>query len=176
MNLKDIEDLAEELVKKYNPTVIVPFPFKKILEDKSDLRIFESEKLGEDVSGAISYLTDKKIYVILINAHKTVSRKYFTTAHEIGHYFLHKELISKSEILVDNDPNVDNLSVLYLSDNPLNPSQTETEANRFAASLLMPKEWVIKAWNELKDVEDCAKVFNVSVSSMSIRLEKMKLL
>jgi Zn-dependent peptidase ImmA (M78 family) len=40
----------------------------------------------------------------------------------------------------------------------------------------MPKDLVISAWSTLKNIEECAKIFNVSVSAMSIRLERLGLI
>ena len=65
--------------------------------------------------------------------------------------------------------------MMFRSDNAPT-TEMEIEANRFAASLIMPEKWVLKAWSELENVVECAKVFNVSVSAMSIRLERLGLL
>lgn len=64
--------------------------------------------------------------------------------------------------------------MLYRRDEAVS-TKLETEANNFAASLIMPAELVKRAWEKLRDVEDCAQVFNVSVEAMSIRLSRFGL-
>ena len=51
----------------------------------------------------------------------------------------------------------------------------EVEANKFAASFLMPRNLVEKVWQKLKDVDECAHIFSVSIVAMSIRLSELDL-
>lgn len=174
MDLREVEQQAESLAKQYNPSGLSPFPFESIINSNSDLEVF-SVKISESVSGVITYDVSTSKYRIFMNPDKPATRQQFTLAHEIGHYFLHKDIIKSEEGLIDVDGNLDGGNILYRLDEG-ESTKVEVEANRFAASLIMPKELVEKAWNELKNVEECAKVFNVSVSAMSVRLERLKLL
>lgn len=167
------QNLGEELALKYNPQGIVSFPFSKILEENPDLSIVYVA-LDENVSGVSSYISSNKRFVVAINSSKAINRQYFTTAHELGHYFLHKDIIEKEGVLISQAENIDGDYALYRLDDS-EYSEIETEANYFAASLLMPKDQVHKVWSTLHKVEECAKVFNVSVSAMSVRLEKLGL-
>ena len=178
MDLLEISNLEEELAKKYNSEGLVPFPYENIQKDKGDLDIFLTDFEGKDeVSGAISYDKNTKRFSILINKTKPKTRQNFTIAHEIGHYFLHQETIKSKEAIIDGDSFLDGGQVLYRLDTiDQSTIEVEREANNFAASLIMPKNLVEKVWNTFKDVEECARVFQVSVSAMSIRLERLKLI
>lgn len=172
MTRDQICQLAEEIAQKYNTENLSPFPFEKIEEALKNVKIY-SAALDEQISGAIGF--NEKIFTIFINSTKPTTRQYFTTAHELGHYFLHKDLIKKQEVLVDSDAYLDGNSFLYRHD-AAEPTIIETEANNFAASLIMPEKLVRKAWESLKNIEECAKVFNVSTIAMTVRLERLKLI
>lgn len=174
MLISEVIKLAEEKARKYNPEGLSPFPFQKITEDCRELHIAYGE-LKEDASGLIFFDKTDSTYNIFINLKKSLTRQYFTTAHEIGHYFLHQVVINNEEALIDQDETLDNLgSILFRLDNG-ERSVIEKEANIFAASLIMPETLVRDAWSRIKDVEECAKVFNVSIAAMSIRLERLGL-
>lgn len=120
--------------------------------------------LKPGISGEIRPSTEAPAgFLIRINRHEKKERQRFTLAHEIGHYILHRHLI-RSGITDD---------IMYrsgLSD------QYESEANRFAAELLMPRAIVrerIKQSGRPADDElagALAKEFQVSVPAMKIRL------
>lgn len=166
--------MAEKIANQYNPEGFSPFPFEKIQGDKKDLSIFINDQMGDDISGAIMFDAENDNFSILINKNKPKTRQHFTIAHEVGHYFLHQNEI-KNNPFIDGDNNLDSGNILYRADNyPSN--QLETEANNFAASLIMPEKLVRRAWNDIQDVEKCASIFNVSVSAMAIRLERLGLL
>jgi len=52
----------------------------------------------------------------------------------------------------------------------------ELLADYFATCMLMPREWVVKKWAEVKDLDRIAKVFAVPKSAMCIRLRLMGLI
>ena len=83
----------------------------------------------DNVDGFLEYPrkahTKPKIY---LNKNRTAARKKFTLAHELGHFVLHKDTNKKYRF--DRfDYSKDDLT-----------TKEETEANYFAASLLVPKE------------------------------------
>lgn len=176
MDIREVTQKAEDLASKYNPECYTPFPFEKIENDNQDLRILYTDSLEAHISGAIIYNDEDKVFAILINKLKPETRTQFTIAHELGHYFLHKEFIVKNKAVVDGDGSLDGQIILYRDDCQENRTILEIEANNFAASLIMPEKFVRSVWNKLQDVEQCAKAFKVSVSAMSIRLERLKLL
>ena len=100
-------------------------------------------------------------YNIYINRNEPATRQRFTIAHEIGHFILHRELIEQQKG-----------SVLYRKDFN-NNSPAESQANFFAAALLMPRQEILKAWNTLNNIQDIANCFEVSRDAAYIRLNKM---
>ena len=183
MNRNECESKAGEIRKLYNPLDLSPFPYQNITNSISELeiRFFEfSEESIKSLSGAIT--CDEKDsagvktyeFHININSSKSSEKQNFTLAHELGHYFLHKDKIKIEGIIVDSDFFEGNRALFSLDELEIN--KMEIEANNFAYALIMPTELVVQAWNSLRDVQSCAKVFNVSVSTMSIRLEHLKLL
>lgn len=173
MTILEICNKAEELAQRYNPQGLSPFPYKGIQEDKKDFAIF-SVDAADEISGAISYIKDEQIFKIIININKSKTRQNFTIAHELGHYFLHPDVIKGEDVLIDGEGFLDGSTILYRLDNPTR-NILETEANNFAASLLMPTTLVIRAWNTMKDIGELAKLFSVSPTAMSIRLERLGL-
>lgn len=172
MDTVRIGALAEEYAQKYNPKRVAPFPYENILEDCQDLDIFFSSLKDTEVSGATLFQDGQ--FSILINADKPENRQHFTLAHELGHYFLHKELLQEEGGFIDQDDQLDGNRVLYRLDSA-SRSELETQANRFAASLLMPRELVKDAWRSTGTIEECAKIFKVSTIAMNIRLTELEL-
>ncbi|PIP15294.1 hypothetical protein COX47_00420 [Candidatus Roizmanbacteria bacterium CG23_combo_of_CG06-09_8_20_14_all_35_49] len=93
--------------------------------------------------------------VIGYNDDKHHNRKRFTVAHEIGHL-----------ILGHTQQNYD----------LENKSIDDTEANQFAAELLMPLEMLKNDIKIIKNVKDLAKKYVVSEEAMWIRLIECKLI
>lgn len=174
MNTNLVAHKAEKIAESYNADKIAPFPFGKVEESHPDLKIYLSE-MEEGVSGAILYDEKDSNFKILVNLKKPKTRQYFTIAHELGHYFLHQNIIKKGQFLIDGDQALSGEAMLYRMDNA--PStEIEIEANQFAATLLMPEKLVRKAWKLINNVEECAELFKVSIVAMSIRLENLKLI
>lgn len=123
--------------------------------------LYENGDWPETVSGMI--LKDRKGggksgYAVIVNDKHCEVRRRFTIAHEIGHFILHPDLIGDR---IGDDG-------LYRSHLP---NIRETEANRFAANLLMPTELIEKAEAAGVDtIPDLARIFEVSRSTMSARL------
>ena len=177
--LKEAAEKGEEIAKKFNPKTNIPFPFEEIIEEHKDLElrfgdlssvdIPNDDGLYNDLSGLILYENNQKKFIIFIEKSKPENRQYFTVAHELGHYFLHQDVLKKENLVVDGD------ATLYRLDSGLSNTQ-ESQANYFAASLLMPEEKVKKAWKFFdKDIERCAKLFCTSLAAMSIRVDILDL-
>lgn len=111
---------------------------------------FDSNQLY-NVSGAILYKDGKP--TIFINSKQPTRRKAFTLAHELGHYLLHE---NNTHFRLDKQ-SYDNSDM------------EETEANYFAASLLMPKKRFIEVYNFLKSEKLVGEYFGVSVSAVRAR-------
>ena len=180
MTLEEIRNQAEELANKYNPEWMVPFPFENILNDHKDMSIFFVDfppEYGENISWMIRYKQSSQEYHILINTKKAENRKYFTIAHEIWHYFLHKPILAKTAhwILIDEVKFLD-WDVTLFRDDDVHNRKIESEANNFAASLIMPKRYVETIWDSNHSIEECAQIFWVSAVAMTIRLTALWLI
>jgi len=107
-----------------------PVPVEKIAKARG-ARIFY-QSLEDDVSGFL--YRDTAQAVIGVNTHHAPARQNFTTAHELGHLLLHDQ----EQLHVDHGFRVrlrDDVS-------SQGTDEAEREANFFAASLLMPKEFL----------------------------------
>jgi len=174
MTLTKIRALAEEYAKKYNPDHVAPFPHENVLEQHQDLHIHFVELEDKDVSGVILYKDNE--FTILVNIAKPITRQHFTLAHELGHYFLHQDTVRQEQGIVDTDDMIEGLSAQYWLDNPGQVGMLEIEANSFAASLIMPEDLVYRAWEATTDIVACARIFNVSIANMALRLTKLGVL
>ena len=163
MTLSHIRALAEEYATKYNPDNVSPFPYENILKQHPDLKIYFTVLEDDNVSGVILFKDSE--FSILINTSKPVTRQNFSLGHELGHYFLHQDTLRKEQGIVDGD---ENQGVLYRLDG--SGTDQEEEANNFAASLIMPADLVRRAWEVTTNIEECARIFSVSVVAMSVRL------
>lgn len=110
------------------------------------------------VSGATRKVGD--LWIILINADEAPVRQRFTIAHEIKHI-------------------LDDQAVTHLREAGATESDwlTERICDYFAACLLMPRPLVKRAWTTRTQREIAlAKLFNVSLDAMRIRLQQIGLI
>lgn len=120
-----------------------------------------TEPLPDDISGKIErdWMDD---FVITLNAGHSSTRRRFTLAHEIAHFVMHRDLIGDG--ITDN--------ALY-RDARLG-DERERQANRYAATLLMPPDLVKKVWNEgVFTAEGMAARFDVSPAVAEIRMREL---
>lgn len=116
---------------------------------------------NKGINGVIEWNVDNanakaKIY---INKDYSSERRRFTLAHELGHFILHP---NQKKLRVD----------IYDYSKDSQESIDETEANYFAASLLMPKEEFYRMLNVSEgDIKLTAKYFGVSLSAVENRLQ-----
>lgn len=105
-------------------------------------------------------LNGKEFSIITINETSNSSRQRFTLAHEFGHFIMH----NGKHLLYDAEEN------LWDWDGY---KQIETEANYFAAELLMPEEIFLKFTKaqpfSLEYLEKTTNVFQTSFLATSIR-------
>ncbi|PRX57524.1 ImmA/IrrE family metallo-endopeptidase [Flagellimonas meridianipacifica] len=108
---------------------------------------------------------------IRYNKNESQKRQRFTIAHELGHFVLHRE---SKPLFVDKSK-----KIMYRDgDSTTGEFRQEREANAFAASLLMPKEFIQKAMAKApKNTEDIvtylANKFKVSEQAMNFRLANL---
>ena len=136
------ENNLEDIVESYDGITAWEYDFGK-----------DSDK----ISGAIAYTSEPnpkpRIY---INKDLSPERKTFTLAHEFGHFILHngcgKFRLDFFDMYSDEE------------------AKDETEANYFAASLLMPEERFLKFYEAGLDEKSIAEYFGVSVAAVRVRL------
>mgnify|MGYP000341998923 CR=1 FL=1 len=156
-----IEKVVASLLEKHQVDR-APVPVERIVASygihlrKGDL---------EDVSGLI--VRDGNSVTIGVNAKQSRTRQRFTIAHEFGHFLLHEGMSSH----VDRNYRVNFRS----SESSLAVDVEEIEANFFAASLLMPKQFLheadaVEAVDSDRSVGQLASMFNVSRHAMSLRI------
>lgn len=173
MSLSQIRALAEEYALKYNPDNVAPFPYENITAEHDDLRVYFTAMEDGNVSGATLFKDGK--FNILVNNDKSPARQHFTLAHELAHYFLHQDTLRTEHVLIDGEANLDSPNILYRLDDA-DTQRIETEANNFAASLIMPTDLVRRAWEATGSIQECARIFSVSPIAMSIRLTRLGLI
>ncbi|WP_227287008.1 ImmA/IrrE family metallo-endopeptidase [Boseongicola sp. H5] len=121
--------------------------------------------LAPNISGMLERVGEK--FLITLNTGDSYTRQRFTLAHELGHYMLHRHLVGDG---LDDDRAYRSTNVGKYHNTMIGPKE-ETEANKFAASLLMPSESVNREWAKPGSTPaQMASLFGVSEHAMSIRL------
>ena len=115
--------------------------------------------LPGDISGKI-YHKDNKICVEL-NKREHPYRMRFTLAHELGHYLLHKKELDKEG------------QILERSSYTLNDKKMESQANQFAARLLMPSYKIKELFRNHNMIPELSDYFQVSEIALGFRLMNM---
>lgn len=106
-------------------------------------------------------------FLITVNKSHGEQRRRFTIAHEIGHFLLHKELIGDG---VDDNKAFRSTPAGNFYNKSIKPHH-ETEANNFAAKLLMPKYLLEQEIEKGSGFYELCNDFGVSQSAMTYRLK-----
>jgi len=114
----------------------------------------------KDISGAL----DRGNNTIYINGDERYERQSFTLAHEIGHYLLHQDksydLLHRSDLQTPYE----------------NKEEEESEADAFAASLIMPRSLMRQQWKINPEISYIANMFGTSHTAAEYRLKNLGLL
>jgi Zn-dependent peptidase ImmA (M78 family) len=165
MSAAQIEDRAAALLKQHELYAVPINPVT--LAQRIGLSVFDAE-FGEDSISGVLRKEDGR-FQILVNEHHSPLRKRYTVAHEIAHFCLHSKEI---ESFVDPELN------LFRSKSESSQSEDrsmETQANMFAAALLMPEPFIREAIRETTNLDQLATRFRVSRHAMGIRLNNLDL-
>lgn len=158
--LENIESSKErDIVSQY----LSDLPFDVVaLADALGIAVKESNELPQSISGFIQQAQDGTVF-ICVNSKHHINRKRFTIAHELGHYFLHREHLLDG--IIEN--RIERGSVR---------NKMEYQANNFAGNLLMPESQFTHLWyNEYCSIESMADYFRVSVDAISTRASFLNL-
>jgi len=102
-----------------------------------------------------------KVYAA-VNSRHHLHRRRFSLAHELGHYFLHKDGKFEEPITIDSPPSEE--------DELGSKDPAESEADLFAGELLVPLE-MLKP-HVKKGIPELSKMFLVSEQVVSIAISK----
>jgi Zn-dependent peptidase ImmA (M78 family) len=143
-----------------------PVDIQSIIRDAGIL--YSEEPLGPKESG----LLDRYFggYRIVVNIDHPLPRRRFTAAHELGHYVYHRDLIGDG---ISDAAYRTNDSGRYR--NAKIRPRHETEANQFAATVLMPEALINRLSHEENlpipaRIDDLARLLEVSEQALRIRL------
>ncbi len=155
--IEQLSEIIHEDLNLENKIQIDPV----IIAEKLGFTVFKSNFDSDNISGMVINSNDEK--AIYINENDSINRQRFTIAHELGHILLH------------HNPNEESFKeVDFRKNNSFD--ERETQANSFAASLLMPRTKATEIWYKLQDVDNFADIFQVSKQAASIRLENLGLI
>lgn len=165
---RKIETQVHDLLASHGITD-APVPVERMAKAQG-ARIFY-KSLDDDVSGFI--YRDQTQTVIGVNTHHAPVRQNFTIAHELGHLLLHDQ----EQLHVDHTFRVR----LRSSVSSQGTDEAEREANLFAATLLMPKQFLEAdlAAEEYLDLLDSellralARKYGVSTEALVNRLKNL---
>ncbi len=116
----------------------------------------------QEIDGGSLIIDGKKKFTIFLSPFTTPLRDNFTIAHELGHYVLHYLLIPNSK-----SP----LCFTRYGSGPI-----EWQANRFAASLLMPQSIFTEAYGKYRgNISLLSGYFDVSSKAVEIRVQSLRL-
>ncbi|EKF9738680.1 Ribosomal protein L22 [Vibrio cholerae] len=127
------------------------------------------EIMPDNVSGYIERVDEFK-YRIAYNAFHPRVRQRFTIAHELGHFYKHRDILGRG-----TGDNKAYRSIETGHDNPNVTQVHETEANAFAADLLMPRALIEKWRDEGLSFSDIRHKLDVSESALRFRLKNLNI-
>jgi Zn-dependent peptidase ImmA (M78 family) len=154
-----LENLTSNILLN-NDLYKIPANILKIAE-ANDINVFKAD-LEKKILGAIHYDKDAKKYSIILNQNQDSKQQRFTLAHELGHFFLHKDILEADELHID---------VMYRIEDA-----EEKEVDYFASALLMNRMLLERMYESNPSIRELAEMFDVSASVMTLRLDILGLL
>lgn len=158
---EEIKQQANNLLSSY---LHIQDPMERVTKIASDNGIGIFENMLFEISGALRKEGDR--WVIYVNSTDSIERKLFTIAHELGHFFTHKDVCDE---FVDGQLISRNEQEKYAA--------LELEANEFAGNLIMPESEVRKRVTTeqitMETVQSLARSFGVSTIAMTTRLKNL---
>ena len=135
------------------------------------IKLDKNAHLADGLSGEIRKLNEGE-YQISVQASEHYYRKRFTMAHELGHFLLHKDKIGDG---VNDTPAYRTYEKAELFNSNIT-AEHESEANAFAAALLMPKEAIeYYVREEGKSIKEMTSIFQMSERALGIRIKNLGL-
>lgn len=120
-------------------------------------------KPGMAYSGQAKFDAADEVFICEFNPAEVSYRQRFTQAHELGHVIL-------GHVNDGREPKRDTTYPVKTHD------PDEIAANRFAAELLMPADYVRNAVKRNRNLSSLAALFDVSTTAMRYRLKNLGIL
>lgn len=163
----------KDTVEKYKADI--PVKVGSLAEDL-DVKVIATGDLPEGISGSFSKEDDD--YVIYVDESHPIERQRFTIAHELGHFYKHRNELEPGEEILNPSKKEKVMQRANHSSHAIEDPEArkkEIEADEFAAELLMPKEKFISVWTQSKKLRDVASFFQVSPVAANIRAMNLNL-
>ena len=156
----EIEKKADEFTEAYfEPPVPV---YEVARENKVEVYTADFEELADTFSGFCDFNSDN----IYLNQEDASKKQYFTAAHELGHWILHKD-----DYVADPEKYVFMPKRRAIA-NDSSSDHMEREADYFATCLLLPRVLVKKFYPHYSSSQ-LAEIFNVPRILMEKRLKEV---
>ena len=160
MSIEDAKEKALEVLEEYGLTEPPVNPAYIAEKENLTVKLHPFPKPHRGISGFIHY-TSKTIYINEFESF--IPKRIFTIAHELGHYFLHKDWIENNyRIAMRNTGGI-----------RIKNSIEETEANTFAANLLVP-DFMLNIYKKVSLPYNLAILFGVSEPVIRFRMDQEK--
>ena len=135
-----------------------PVPTTLITQAYDNLPIEVRQLPLKAYHGAVWRLSD--CWIVQLSSNDTPARQRFTLYHEIFHILAHCKATPVFK------------KVASRRDGSFN----ELLADHFSAVILMPKEWIMKIWPEVKDIRQMAAIFDVPQPVMWLAIKSLHLI
>ena len=148
--MAEIVEKVRTILTKHN-LESAPVPIERVANLFS-IKIVPYSKFTQQISGTI--IKDENFIAIGVNSNDAVVRQRFTIAHELGHFLLGHDIAQTLD-----DAKLDR------------PIDNEKEADKFAAELLIPIDFLKKDIESgIKNLAELSRRYEVSEQAMSVRL------
>lgn len=144
-----------------------PVQIEKIIRDLG-IALDKNADLHADIAGQLERLPSGG-FKISVNKSDSYYRKRFTMAHELGHYLLHAHLIGDG---VDDSKAYRSVPDGNFSNGSID-AREETQANQFAASLLLPQGTIKTLATVGTSVREISMKLQASLPATKIRLKTL---
>ena len=157
--------LARKIIKKYNLTL--PIDVEMVIKEYATL-LFEHIPIDGVDGVCVNMKVPGKKPTVIVNTTAPKTRRLFTLAHELGHLIIPWHIGTIIDEIKDDSVG-NNSDIKYWT--------LEREANRFAAELLMPKEWLFSTFQSNRSLQHLVNqvciTCGVSEQAADIRVKQL---
>lgn len=156
-----INELANDILRIYR--ISIPINDMRKVVTLMGGEVVDDMSLGAYSDGKV--MKSNEGFLIYVPPNQPLTRENFTIAHELGHLFLHMGYLINKELWENSD------AAVY---NRKGSSETELQANEFAAAFLMPQDEYKSIVDQntednMVNISNVANHFNVSTEAASYR-------